>query len=144
MRIKKFLPDVKATEKFAFDLAQKIKPGQVVYLYGALGSGKTTLVQNLLKSWGYEGAVTSPTFSLLEPYTLINFNVYHFDFYRVNDPKELSVIGIKEYFNANSITLIEWPDIAAAYIPTANWKIHLDYFQQGREIEVEEILSNNF
>ena len=58
--------------------------------------------------------------------------------------EELSVIGIKEYFNANSITLIEWPDIAAAYIPTANWKIHLDYFQQGREIEVEEILSNNF
>jgi tRNA threonylcarbamoyladenosine biosynthesis protein TsaE len=136
MELNEFLPDLEATHRFAARFAALIKPGQVVYLYGDLGSGKTSLVQGLLKAWRYQGVVTSPTFTLVEPYRLPNVDVYHFDFYRLQDPEELAFIGIKEYFSKHSICLIEWPDSAAGYIPKADWTVSLSYFEDGRRVHV--------
>lgn len=135
--VSQFLPDLIATQRIAESLATQIKPGEVIYLYGDLGTGKTTLVQVILKIWHYPGLVTSPTFTLVEPYRLPEFTVYHFDFYRLNDPKDLTAIGIREYFLPNSICFIEWPDAATGFIPAADWTIHLSYFQDGRKITIE-------
>lgn len=137
MERNEFLPDLTATQRMAERLAEQIKPGQVVYFYGDLGAGKTSLIQGLLKAWRYPDTVTSPTFTLVEPYRLPEFTVYHFDFYRLNDPKDLAVIGIKEYFTPQSICLIEWPDAGKGFIPSADWTIHLSYFQEGRKISIE-------
>lgn len=135
--VNQFLPDLVATQRIAESLAEQIKPGQVIYLYGDLGSGKTALVQEILKTWHYQGPITSPTFTLVEPYRLPDFTVYHFDFYRLTDPKDLMAIGIREYFLPDSICFIEWPNAATGVIPAADWTIHLSYFQDGRKITIE-------
>lgn len=127
-----FLPNLPATLDAAKAVAQKISPGQVVYFCGELGAGKTTFVQGLLHAWGYNGAVKSPTYTLVEPYSFSNFTVYHFDFYRLKDPAELAFIGIEEYFSKDSICLIEWPEKAKGYLPRADWVIELSYDGDGR------------
>lgn len=113
-----------------------IQPGQVVYLQGELGAGKTTFVQGLLKAWGFEGSVRSPTYTLVEPYPLSNFTVFHFDFYRLKNSAELAFIGIREYFTSNSIAFIEWPERAEGEIPKADWLLQFSYEGDGRKLEV--------
>ena len=82
---------------------------ELVFLNGDLGSGKTTLVRGILRSWGYDGPVKSPTYTLLEPYELADCRVLHFDFYRINDPEELLYIGIDDLLGEEAIKLVEWP-----------------------------------
>jgi tRNA threonylcarbamoyladenosine biosynthesis protein TsaE len=91
-------------------LAAGLTPGMVVYLSGELGAGKTTLVRGVLRGLGYEGKVKSPTFTLVEVYEVSRLYLYHFDFYRFSDPRELGEAGFREYFNPRSVCLVEWPE----------------------------------
>jgi len=94
------LKDVAATERLGAVLATALQDGLVIFLLGDLGAGKTSLVRGVLRELGYQGAVKSPTYTLLEEYTVAGKDIIHFDLYRLSDPEELDLIGIRDYFNA--------------------------------------------
>lgn len=130
------LPDEAATRALGARLARVLDPGMSLHLRGDLGSGKTTLVRGLLRGLGYEGRVKSPTYALVELYTVSRLNLYHFDFYRFNDPKEWLDAGFREYFNDASVCLVEWPEKTAGVLPDADVDIAFDFAGDGRDVRV--------
>ena len=130
------LPDEGATRAFGARLACVIEPGLALYLHGELGSGKTTLARGLLRGLGYQGRVKSPTYTLVELYTVSRLDLYHFDFYRFKDPKEWRDAGFNEYFNGASVCLVEWPEKAAGLLPCADLDITLEFAGNGRDLSV--------
>ena len=134
-----FLPDEAATLALGGALAAALTQGAadlVVYLEGDLGAGKTTLVRGLLRKLGYAGKVKSPTYTLVELYAISRLNLYHFDFYRFEQPEEYLDAGLDEYFQGAGVCLVEWPDKAGAYLPSPDLRIRLSLAQDGRDAEL--------
>jgi len=125
-----------ATEKYGEQLAQRLDKAALVFLHGQLGAGKTTLVRGILRALGHTAAVKSPTYTLLEPYELADWTVYHFDFYRINDPQELDFIGLDELLDVQAVKLIEWPERAQDRLPAPDVEILLSLEGEGRRIEI--------
>lgn len=111
--------------------------GWVITLQGDLGAGKTTLVRGLLRELGHQGTVKSPTYTLVEPYQLANRDIYHFDLYRLGDADELEHIGFRDYFTANAVCLLEWPERGEDYIPTADIRLSINISDDIREVQIE-------
>jgi len=135
--IEKMLHSESELESFAGQLARLATPGLVIYLKGPLGAGKTTFARGFLRGLGYSDVVKSPTYTLVEPYSFTTgLTCYHFDLYRLADPEELEFTGVRDYFNASSICLIEWPEKAAGYLAEADIECMLEYDQQGRKMKL--------
>lgn len=113
--------------------------GDMVYFQGDLGAGKTTLVRGILNALGYSGAVTSPTYTLVESYSFADFMVFHFDLYRLESASDLEMIGLREMVGPDSICLVEWPVKGASILPRADVLIQIKYSDQGREVLFERI-----
>ncbi len=107
-----------------------------VYLHGDLGAGKTTLVRGFLHQAGHLGKVKSPTYTLVEPYLVliqnVNTYIYHFDLYRFYDEEEWESAGFRDYFNEQSICIVEWPEKAGDMLPPADVDIRLRAERGGR------------
>ena len=130
------LKDEAATVHAAAVLATQLRPGQVIYLHGDLGAGKTTLVRGILHALGHVGKVKSPTYTIVEPYNLAIASCYHFDLYRFQDPEEWEAAGFRDYFNASSICLVEWPERAEQVLPQADIEIQFDILPHGRVLHI--------
>jgi len=105
-------------------------------LKGDLGTGKTTLVRGALNKLGFTGSVKSPTYTIVEPYSIDNFIIYHFDLYRLNDPEEIESLGIRDYCDGQSICFFEWPEKGGNLLPNADVLLILSYHKEGRKAEL--------
>ena len=114
-----------------------MRPGLIIFLHGNLGAGKTTLARGILHGLGYQGKVKSPTYNLVELYKISRLYLYHFDFYRFNDPIEWEDAGFREYFNADSVCLVEWPEKVGGLLPTADLQVLLSITETGRSVEIQ-------
>lgn len=120
-------PDEAATAAFAQTLAGHPAIGRaLIELQGDLGAGKTTFVRHLLKSLGVEGRIKSPTYAVVEPYTLPKMNIWHFDFYRFNDPREWEEAGLRDIFASTGLKLVEWPEKAGPHLPQPDLRLRLE------------------
>jgi tRNA threonylcarbamoyladenosine biosynthesis protein TsaE len=134
--LKTTLPDEQATLALGAAVGLALEPGLVIYLTGELGAGKTTLARGLLRALGHEGAVKSPTYTLVEVYEVSRLHLHHFDFYRFHDPREWTDAGFRESFNGRTVSLIEWPEKAAGQLPPADLRIDLGLLATGRSAEL--------
>lgn len=112
----------------------KTEEGILIYLYGLLGAGKTTLVRGFLRALGFGGKVKSPTYTLVEPYEIAGKSIFHFDLYRINDAEELTYLGIQDYFIKSNIAFIEWPENGEPLLPAADVALHIEFDGEHKRI----------
>jgi tRNA threonylcarbamoyladenosine biosynthesis protein TsaE len=109
------------------------KPHKVILFYGEMGVGKTTLIKNLAKNLGVNGATSSPTFSLVNEYqTTNNQMVYHFDFYRLKNELEALDMGADEYFYSGQYCFIEWAEKIPSLVPEPHSVIKMSLLPDGK------------
>jgi tRNA threonylcarbamoyladenosine biosynthesis protein TsaE len=113
--------------RLATNLRTALQAGgsRYIELHGTLGAGKTTFTRHLLRALGVQGRVKSPSYAVVEPHELPDMAIYHFDFYRFNDPQEWEDAGFRDLFAAPGLKLAEWPEKAAGLLPTADLQIHI-------------------
>jgi tRNA threonylcarbamoyladenosine biosynthesis protein TsaE len=126
------LASAEATEDLGAHLAGALPAGCIVYLCGELGAGKTTLVRGLVRALGHLGPVRSPTYTLLEPYTVAGQQIVHLDLYRLADPEELEFMGLRDFLDGRSTFLVEWPEHGQGFLPAADLIIELRHAATGR------------
>ena len=131
-----FLASEKETINLGAELARYVSNPLTLTFKGQIGAGKTTLIRALLKSLGVEGTIKSPTFSIVEEYPLSQFKICHFDLYRIAHPEELEYIGFRDYFTADSVCLIEWPELAGEILPQVDLCFELKLQHNGRSVSV--------
>lgn len=124
-----------ATADTAQKIAQVLKAGDILFLEGELGAGKTTFTRYLARALGVTARVKSPTYTLVESYEL-NKNqtgaqtLHHFDLYRLSSPREWFSAGFEEYLNHTSIAIIEWPSQAIGALPSADLSLTLEHVSE--------------
>ncbi len=134
------LPDEAATAALGQRLAAAVSDVSegpfFVALEGPLGAGKTSLARAFLRALGHEGAVRSPTYTLLEPYEFDDRLVVHLDLYRLSDPGELDYLGVEDLFCPGHILLVEWPERGLGHLPAPDLSVRLAYAGSGRQADL--------
>ncbi|MGB3342421.1 MAG: tRNA (adenosine(37)-N6)-threonylcarbamoyltransferase complex ATPase subunit type 1 TsaE [Aequorivita sp.] len=121
--------------EFSFDLkdiptiAAKILSAansKILLFYGPMGVGKTTIIKELVKQLGADEEATSPSFSIVNEYKIPDGKIYHFDFYRMENPTEAYDLGVEEYFYSGHYVFVEWPEKIHELLPEESIRIDLN------------------
>ena len=131
------IKDAEQMKNLGACLANYVQPANSLWLQGPLGAGKTTLCQGLIRALGYQHPIKSPTFTLVNSYTIGKLLVHHFDFYRITDPYEFDLIGGPDYFTDNSFCVIEWPERATAMLPPPTLSLSLALAEDTRQVQIK-------
>lgn len=128
------------TMQFGRNFAREIKEKDIVCIYGDLGAGKTCLVKGIAEGLGVTTEyIRSPTFTLINEYSG-KYSIYHLDFYRIKNVKEIEELGIEEFCGEKGITLIEWPEKILKYLPGKRWEIKIDILGENkRSLKINKI-----
>jgi tRNA threonylcarbamoyladenosine biosynthesis protein TsaE len=126
----------KETIELAKTLAKSLKAGDVIALYGELGSGKTCFVKGVAEGLEFKGEVTSPTFVLINEYKG-KLPIYHFDCYRLDTLKEFEKLGYEEYFYDDGVCLIEWAEKIRSLLPEKRIDVFINYSEKPEERKIE-------
>ena len=137
-----FLADENDTLKLGERFAQLISPPLIIWLEGDLGAGKTTFTRGFLNALGYNGAVKSPTYNIVETYPFKGFNLHHFDLYRFQNPEEWLDAGLDELITADSIILIEWPQLGGDLAPPADIILNITISSSGRTVQINAVTAH--
>ena len=113
------------------NVSYSLSQGDILLLYGDLGSGKTTFVKGLLRGLEYKDDVTSPTFTLVNEYNA-KYKVIHIDFYRDKNIDRWINLGINEYFDNLNIVIIEWPNLIPDLLPDNSIKIFFEHIDKNK------------
>lgn len=133
-----YLEDSNATERFGRLIGNKVQEGDVICLTGDLGAGKTLFTQGVASALGVAPEdVTSPTFTIMNIYEGRDFEIHHFDLYRLNRPEELEDIGFDEYCGGEGVTLIEWAELFPEQLPEEYLQLTLLHAGNGRKAVLE-------
>ena len=117
-------------------LGESLVSGLVVFLIGVLGAGKTTFARGALRGLGYRGRVKSPSYTLVELYELSRLYLYHFDFYRLDNPRGWIDAGFRDYFGTHAVCLVEWPEKAEGTLPAPDLEVRLTLANDGRDVQL--------
>jgi tRNA threonylcarbamoyladenosine biosynthesis protein TsaE len=128
----------KETFEFAKKLSDKITPGTIFLVEGRLGVGKSVFIRGVARGLGVIDPMPSPTFTIVNEYKG-KFPIYHFDFYRINDPFELYEIGFEDYLYSDGVCFIEWPSKAGDLIPVKSIKVKIDFKNNERQVDIKWI-----
>lgn len=129
------------TQKLGAKLASFVKMGDFIALFGDLGAGKTTFARGFIQGALSEAIdVPSPTFTLLQTYDAPEFQIYHFDLYRLKDPDEIWELGWEDI--ENGVTLAEWPQMAGDFLPSPRLEIYIEITPKGRKAILRDIGGN--
>lgn len=121
------LSNISKTMLLGSILASVCMKGCIIYLYGHVGSGKSTFCKGFLRKLGYVGHVCSPTYTLIESYTINNWCIHHFDFYRLHSSEELENVGFRDFFDGNAVCLVEWPKQNMKILPVEDISVTINY-----------------
>ncbi len=124
---------------FAARLAGAMRWPMVIYLEGDLGAGKTTLCRALIRALGHEGSVKSPTYGLMEHYSLGHYSALHLDLYRIGAPGEVEFLGISDLMDDSTLLLVEWPERGAGALIPADIVISLDHAEDRRRLNARSM-----
>jgi tRNA threonylcarbamoyladenosine biosynthesis protein TsaE len=119
-------------DAFAQSFCQQLEKGDIIFLNGDLGSGKTTFTQLLLKHLGYKKRVKSPTYSLYESYKLTQFTVIHMDLYRLSTAEELYYLAIDDIIDGENIVIIEWPQKGLGVLPKPSKTLSFELINRSK------------
>ena len=130
-----FSPDEASTVIFGKKLAQMAKQGDVFALFGTLGMGKSVLARAFIQSLTGAEEVPSPTFTLVQSYDAPDFEIFHYDLYRIKSPEEIFEIGMEEAMY-QGVSLIEWPEMMGGYLPRNCFRVEITPQKDGRKITI--------
>ena len=126
------------TIKLGQKLAHIAQKGDTFALFGTLGMGKSVLARAFIQELTGAREVPSPTFTLLQSYETPDFEIYHFDLYRLKSPEEIFEIGVEEALY-DGVCLIEWPEQMGGYLPRDIFRVEFQPQGQGRQITIRAV-----
>lgn len=125
--------------QLAKELTERLPRGGIVFLHGDLGAGKTTLARSIIRHLGYDGAVRSPTYTLVERYPTKPFQCCHFDLYRMSEAEELEFLGARDDLSEENLCLIEWPERGEGWLDKPNVEIYLRLSYLKKDLQVIKV-----
>ena len=134
------IKDIEHIREAAHEFIENIGDHRVFAFYGKMGAGKTTFVKAICEELGVEDVITSPTFAIINEYTIDHSplnngqSIYHFDFYRIKKLEEVYDMGYEDYFYSGALCFIEWPELIEEILPDDAVRVNINEQEDGSRV----------